>query len=449
MKKILGFAAALLLLIPSLATAIDMSDVEFGGQVRMRGYALENMWSFNSDLDFDEWDVFRLKASLWTRVNLGDNVSAFIQLTDQTYGEGVVQFDAGRNALGERDVWEEDNKSNKIFLDNAYIDAKNVLGPISLRIGRQNLIYGSGFVILDGQSQFASTSIYFDGVKATMDITDNISLDAFYMKDQENTRSNLTEDDINLMGLYLTATGCPVIRGKQEFYVLNREDESLDKDIWMFGIRVSDKFDFGLDYSAEVAVQRGDAWEDRDDDVPGYTAGDQEALGYKLDLGYTIPIDLSPRVFGQYVFMSGDEADTDDWEGWDVFYGGWPQFGDLLAWVYVFGPAVVSDPAGSTIGEAAYTNLHIATIGAEFNIEDKLFPKFSYSRLQFDEDNAVYGLNDDDFGDYYQFSAKYKYSKMLSFAAYYAIIEPGDGVQDLAESDDNAQEFFWEAEVKF
>ncbi len=61
---------------------------------------------------------------------------------------------------------EGDNRDNKIFLDNAYIEARNMFNlPVDLTLGRQNLIYGSGFVILDGQSQFASTSIYFDGVK--------------------------------------------------------------------------------------------------------------------------------------------------------------------------------------------------------------------------------------------------------------------------------------------
>lgn len=429
MKKRLGLVLALLLVIPSVAMAIDIANVQLGGQVLMRGYALENMWFYNSDNEADQWDVFRIKGSLNMNVDLGDDVSAFIQLTNQTYGEGVSD--------------DLDNQSNKVFLDNAYILAKNILGPISLKIGRQNMIYGSGFVILDGQSQFASTSIYFDGVKATADLSENISIDAFYMKDQENTRSDLVDDDVTLMGLYLTTKGCPVIGGKQEFYALNREDENSTKDIWTYGIRVSDKFDFGLDYAGEVAIQTG---------TSAVNGIDQDALGYKLDLGYTFDIDLKPRIYGQYAFLSGDEAgSTDEWEGWDVMYGGWPQFGDLLAWAYVFGPSAVADPAASTGGEAAYTNLIISTIGLSCNIDDKVFPNFSYSQLRFDEDNnaVVYGVTDDDFGKYYQLNVKYQYSKMLGFSAYYAIIQPGDGIEMLLGSDDDAQEFYWEASVKF
>lgn len=455
MKKKLGFVLALLLLIPSLAMAVDLANVKYGGQVRLRGYAFDNVWDFNDAGGIDEWDVFRLKASVWTSVDVGDNITAYVKLTNQNYGEGVT------GAEGKTEV---DNVSNKVFLDNAYIDAKNVLGPVSLRLGRQNLIYGTGFVILDGQSQFASTSIFFDGVKASMNITDNISIDAFYMKDQENIRWNTPEDDdITLMGIYLTAKGCPVIGGQQEFYALNREDENFldaagtiksQKDIWMYGFRMSDKLDSGLDYSGEIAIQKGTA----------FNGSDQDALGYKMDLGYTFNIDLKPRIFGQYAFMSGDEAGTADYEGWDVFYGGWPQFGDLLAWKYVnIGDGVIpnagGNPAapilnavwnpGSTVGgEAPYTNLSVATIGVSCVIDGKIFPKVSYSKLRFDEDvAAVAGVTnmDDDFGDYYQISAKYQYSKALSFSLYYAMIQPGDAFVN----QDDATEFFWEADLRF
>ena len=216
----------------------------------------------------------------------------------------------------------------------------------------------------------------------------------------------------------------------------------------MFGLRMSDKFTFGLDYSGEVAIQTGDA----------YNGEDQEAWGCKFDVGYTInATDLKPRIFGQYALMTGDDAGTDEYEGWDVFYGGWPQFGDLLAWKYVNtlapysvgAPNVIYNPGGSVKGEANYSNLEIITAGIAFNIDDKIFPKASYSILKFDE-TAAYGFADDDFGDYYQLSVKYVYTKALSFSLYYAMIEPGDGITDTyPDSEDNAQEFFWEAELKF
>jgi len=430
LKKNFGFVLVLLLLIPSLAFAIDLSNVKYGGQVRVRGYALENVWDFQSDgaaADWDKYDMFRLKASLFTSADVGDNVTGYVKLTNQNYGEGVT---------GAETKHEEDNLSNKVFVDNAYIRVKNLLDvPLTLTMGRQNLIYGSGFAILDGQSQFASTSIYFDGVKLGWNITDNVLLDLFYMKDQENTRSQATEDDITLQGAYLTAKGLPFI-GKGEVYILNKEDEASEKNINMYGLRLSNKIAFGLDYAAEIALQGGDS----------YLANvDHDALGLKLDFGFTFKnLNVKPRIFGQYAFMSGDEAGTADYEGWDVFYGGWPQFGDLLAWKFVNIPPNNTYTASGPIGEASYRNFSISTIGFSCTLLGKISPKISYSKITIDE--TAIGA-DDDFGDYFQAEIKYAYSKALSFRVYAAKIEPGDAFG--AVNNDAATEIFWEADLKF
>ena len=407
--------------------------ITLGGQVRLRGYDLNNVWDFNdnTDPDGDHWNVFRLKSSLKATVKATDDVTAVVQITDQTYGEGVSDY--------------ADNKSNKVFLDNAYINVRNMFDmPVDMTFGRQNLIYGSGFVVLDGQSQFASTSIYFDGVKLRWHATDKTSLDLLYMKDQEGERANSYNDDITLSGAYLTSKQCPFI-GKSELYVLNRNDEAKAKDIWMYGMRLSDKLANGFDYSVEAAIQRGDANANQD----------QDAWGTKLDAGYTFKsLSMAPRLYVGYDFMSGDESGTTgDNEGWDVFYGGWPQFGDLLAWKYVKTKTVSSNSlsnvysyAGqsSTVGEAVYSNLQIATLGASANLLKNLNANLSYSKLTFDETKA--GV-DDDFGDYYQAKMKYKYNKQLSFTMYGALISPGDAFN--ATPKDDATEVYWESDYRF
>ena len=150
--------------------------ITLGGQVRMRGYDLQNVWTFNDDDNRDNWDVFRHKTTLWAKVDATEKVSGFVAFSNQNWGEGVT-------TAGE---WEIDNKSNKVFVDNAYINVKDFFDiPVDLRIGRQNVMYGTGFVLFDGNSQFGSTSIFLDGVKAGWRITDNITLDGLYFKDYE------------------------------------------------------------------------------------------------------------------------------------------------------------------------------------------------------------------------------------------------------------------------
>ena len=476
MKKKMSLILVLLFLVPSFAfaaddvpasvTAVSAADMEkasaadmekvlaniknikFGGEVRFRGYEMNNFWSFYdnsssykykySGID-DRWSVFRLRSQLYFSADVGDNVTGYIRLANQTYGEGVSDY--------------EDNKSNKVFIDNAYVDVKSFMGvPFDLKLGRQNLMYGSGFVVFDGQSQFASTSMYFDGVKGTVNFSDQIKLDMFYMIDQENDRGNKSSDyysygyhgdDIYLYGAYLTVNNA-FLSGQQELYAMSKKSQEIGRNIKTFGLRLSDKFDFGLDYSLEVAKQFGTA---RD---YGYMKEDHDALGGKADVGFTFNgLALKPRLFGQFAYMSGDDDDTDDTcEEWDVFYGGWPQFGDLLAWTFVNIPpnGIVGYDSTYQTGEAAYRNLQLFTVGASFST-GVISPRISYTKIKAAETEA-YWFDDDDLGDYYQASVGYQYSKALSFGLYYAVIMPGDEYKDYGQ-DDNAYEFFWETKVKF
>ena len=471
MKKLMVLFLVLFLCTPVYAISIT-DNVDFGGEVRLRGYDFQNFWTFDYQDDVDNFSTFRLKSSLYAKFTFDNDVSGFIQFTNQTYGDGV-----GLDGKG-------DNYDNKVFADNAYINVKNLFTmPVDLRVGRQNLMYGSGFVLFDGQSQFASTSIHFDGVKLSVHLGDNAVLDGLYFKDQENDRADdyPETDDITLSGAYLTAH-CPVVGGQQEIYALNKNDQGMDKSIWMYGLRLSDKLDCGLDYSGEIAYQTGDAgktYEDIDDKdkpikdkctnepittceensdgewekVPTYEQktvmedhGDQEALGYKLQLGYTVDVVAKPRFFIGYASLEGDESGNGDYDGWDSFYGGWPQFGDLLSWVYVNNippNKIVKNPMGSTVGEDAYTNLNLATAGISTSYE-KFFCQASYTQLKFDE-NIDYG---DDFGDYYQLKASYKYTKNLSFSMYAAMIDPGRAFERQGMTDE-AYEFYWETRLRF
>lgn len=435
MKKQLILCVGLLLLAMP-AFAFNAENFDFGGHIRMRGYDFNNFLTFDDQSDGDNWSVFRHRTSLWARINAGAGVTGFIKITNQNYGEGVTYAEQ----------WEADNESNKLFVDNAFINIDSFSNlPVNLRFGRQDLRYGSGFVLFDGQSQFGSTAAYFGGVKLSLDLGENARLDALYFKDQEYVRSDDDGDDITLSGLYLIGH-CPVLQGQQEVYLLNRNDETIDKDIWMPGLRLSNTYSWGLDYSAEIAWQFGDAFEEA-----GVTI-DQDALGCKLDLGFTFKdTATSPRLFLGYVYMSGDEDDNDDESNrWDVFYGGWPQFGDLLVWKYLnTGPGnSITDydsdynELSSTAAESVYSNLIITTAGVGLNLTEKLRAKVSYSLLTVDE--ADPGA-DDEFGDYYQLKAEYHYSDALTFAVYAAMIDPGDAFVN----DDTAHELFWETKLAF
>ncbi len=444
MKKAVILLCVLFMATPAMALSWD--HLEVGGRVRLRGYELQNIWDFNSDNDSDRWSVFRSYTSLYTKAKVSDDITGFVNFANQHWGNGV--------GTGE-------NMDSDVFVDNAWIEVNNLFNqPVTFKAGRQNLMYGSGFVLFDGQSQTGSTSIYFDGVKLGLKLGENALLEGLYFKDQENNRSNANSDDITLAGAYLTAT-CPIMGNKQELYLLNRRDENLvvnsvnaTKDIWMAGLRISDILDvgaekeFSLNYSAEIAYQFGQFAEFNHtlEDI------DQESLGYKLDAGLKFKnVPLTPRLFANYTFMEGDDPDTDEQERWDVFYGGWPQFGDLLAFKYLNVPPnnasigyydAAYNEGSTVIGEAVYSNLQIGTIGIGCNLTAAFYADVSYSLLTVDQPDSG---RDDDFGDYYQINLKYAYSPNLSFAIYSGLIDPGKAFL----YDDNAYEFFWETQLRF
>jgi len=422
-------------------------SVSIGGQVRVRSYYFDNFYDLDDDNDQDRWDVLRHKTSIWLKVDPSEKVSGYVKISNQNYGEGVTA----------KAAWEEDNKSNKLFVDNAYVDVKEMFGlPVDARIGRQDVMYGTGFVLFDGNSEVASTSAYLDGLKLGFNITDNVLLDGLYFKDWEGNRDNLSDDDITLSGGYLTVKECPLTGAKDEFYVLNRNDENLDKNIWMYGLRISDKFDSGFDYSLEGAIQKGDAYRDTVTDK----LVDQDALGYKLGAGYTLKnTEMKPRFYLGYAFLSGDEDPNDNNnERWDVFYGGWPQFGDIISWKYINAPVnaigTSYDPTfnqlSSTPGEDVYSNFSIAALGVKAELFKNFSADLSYMLMTADETAPGY---DDDIGDVYQLSLKYMYNTKLSFSLYAGIFDPGNAFDDpttaAKEGDDLAKEFFIEADFKF
>ncbi|TFH48094.1 MAG: hypothetical protein E4G89_06840, partial [Methanothrix sp.] len=357
-------------------------SVSIGGEVRVRGYYFDNFYDLDDDGDTDRWDVMRHKTSIWLKVDPSEKVSGYVKISNQNYGEGVTAADK----------WEVDNKSNKLFVDNAYVDVKEMFGlPVDARIGRQDVKYGSGFVLFDGNSEVASTSFFLDGLKLGWSITDNVLLDGLYFKDWEGNRDNASDDDITLSGGYLTVKKCPLTGAQEELYILNRNDENNDKDIWMYGLRISDKLDCGFDYSLEGAIQRGDAYRDTVTDK----LVDQEALGYKLGAGYTFKnTQMKPRLYLGYAFLSGDEdPDDNDNERWDVFYGGWPQFGDIISWKYFNAGAnaigASYDPTynqlSSTGGEDVYSNFSIAALGVKAELFKNFTADLSYMLMTADE----------------------------------------------------------------
>ncbi|MCB1151760.1 hypothetical protein KDK88_09430 [bacterium] len=416
----------LLLLIAARVPAAPPADWTVGGDVRVRGYHLENMWDVDSTADADRWSVWRHRTRLWAAAELDRGAQAYVRLANQHFGEGVT--DAG--------AWEEDNKSDKVFVDNAWVRLPDLLGlPLELTAGRMDVRYGSGFVLFDGQSQTASTSAYLDGVKARLAPATGVTLDLLHFKDQENRRDDASHDDVTLSGAYLTlGDGQP-----REAYLLRRVNQALDREVWTGGARVGGAAG-RLTWRAEAALQRGDADALRTLEAWGATADLRlgvDAAGTALLAGFT--------------GLSGDDPATAGVdERWDVVHGGWPRLGDLPAWLYLnVGPhnAVSGfDPGyadgSSRPGEVVYGNLIMPWAGVELRPRADVTARAWWSSLRAHRSAAA----SDRIGELLQLSVKHRWSADVTLALYAARLWPGDAYGPDA---DPATEVFWEINLAF
>jgi hypothetical protein len=123
----------------------DIRHIELGFEQRVRNENWNNLFDFSHGAD-DEREQVRYRTRVWARAPLSRTIDLFVGLNQETNQKfGKV------------------NKFDEVVFDNAYLDFKKLfVKGLSLRIGRQDLIRGEGFLMLEGNPGDGSRSIYFN-----------------------------------------------------------------------------------------------------------------------------------------------------------------------------------------------------------------------------------------------------------------------------------------------
>ena len=191
-------------------------------------------------------------------------------------------------------------------LRQGFADIGATTGPVTVRVGRQELVYGEQRLV--GHVSWLNAARTFDGVKATYR-NKAFSVDTFYtsvvriLVDEFDKSGNGNR----FGGAYLTA-GKLVPQATVEPYVFYRRDvdllnESLQRDDLQqttMGVRVNGRLPARLDYGIEMAMQRGSLGSD-----------DVSAWGGHWQLRESLPGAGAVKLTGEYNFASGD-ADARD-----------------------------------------------------------------------------------------------------------------------------------------
>ncbi|HOK65879.1 MAG TPA: alginate export family protein [Anaerohalosphaeraceae bacterium] len=369
-----------------------MEDVTMGLDLRLREVYGRNLLSMNEDWGGSDnyndhhWQRIRTRWSLkWA---MAEDMDLNTRLTWEFWNHckpenHPIPFFENQN----------------VDFDEAIFDIFNIQWrnafdmPLTLTVGRQEIILGTGWLVLDGTPADGSRTIFFDAIRAQYGLTDTLKADVIYIQQYDDEeeyikpfnhhavqdRRHLTQKtDERGFIFYLTnkADG-----GQQQelYYIYKNEENSdwaqsysstpgQDADIHTIGGRLSGPLDDHWSYSAELAKQ----WGDRN----GNTL---QGLGANTKLMYAFNDEKKNEVHVGYEYLSGDDPDSSADEKFDSLWGDWPQYqrgGDLQSYIWTYEGA---------LGEV--NNLHRLGFGHSFKPNKVWTINTDYNLLWADQTN--------------------------------------------------------------
>ncbi|MBF0215985.1 MAG: alginate export family protein [Candidatus Omnitrophica bacterium] len=358
-----------LVVVASTMAYAETQSVKVSGDLGVRGmvrnnYDLDRADASPVNLDGESSD-YAQDVSSTTEVevaaDLTDNVGSVVRLVNQRQwgdnnytnfagGELAILDPRTNNAIANRTVLANAD-SFDMDLDLAYINLKEFLySPLTLKIGRQDLWFGKGFII-GAQQQDPNNQLYapeytainsFDSVRATLDYNP-WTIDVVYALIRENFRRS--DDDTNLTGANVgyvfdeyKAEAEAYYWWKQQRYngttaqgtKFSVRDNVGSNDVHTLGMRGSfdpiEDWTIALEGAAQLGKYVGIANQlvERDRSAWAFDAG-VECRTFQDDFAWR------PVVGLEYIYYSGQEnignqaADVNangQYNGWDTMYRG-------------------------------------------------------------------------------------------------------------------------------
>lgn len=545
MKRLLHVVAIAALVAVSLPAAADLQNVIVGGSVRIRA----NYWSSAAGPDsftgrnqlFQppwtpsfapaginplwglRWPALPGKLAVFSGVDWNESGSDVKFVEQRTRLNAAADFTNNVRAfieLDSYDWWGTDFRSDyltgadaaavsvdDVEIYQAYIEASEMWGmPLSARIGRQELKFGSGWLIGTNEAGSFFRGLSFDGIRLTY-ATDLFSVDGVWAKLAERTPFE-QDEDVDLYAVYGSYLGIENIT-LDAYWMLVRDAISLnDTNLNWFGEGIENLLDIddydvtnlhtvglrgagmlgAFNFEAELAYQFGDA-----DAVGRRFAGaglqslygddgpDFEAWGANAMFGYTFETAWNPMVFIGGSYLGGeDNRDVDFGEWLSAVFNPFYQPDASVSFNRLFSDWQYGQFVGSDNHDC--TNLWLAYAGVSAMPTESIKLTLSAAYVESLENYTVpwptwtiLGLriaplapftfldqeNDSHLCTELMLSAKYAYSEDLSFEVGYSHLFLGDGAAEgnfnlgnglLFEGgtdDEDADYFYCETQLKF
>ncbi|MBI1752796.1 MAG: alginate export family protein [Acidobacteria bacterium] len=307
------------------------SKYEFGFEERVRSEDWDNIADHNN-AKADYRTHYRFRTRAWLTANLTKD----------------LELSAGLCSENRKTTRPENFRYNgrEVVFDTLYLDY--TFSPaFSVRVGRQNLMRGEGFVLFDGSSGDGSRTTYFNAIDATFTWSKS-KLEFLVISDPKedklpvvNEIKNpaekvlLNEWDEQGLGLYYTGREIPgtSLEGyyfykteKKDYRAVTSPALQPDRRIHTLGGRVVQDLQGGWTLSAEAAGQQG-----TQDARPGTLdhARDISAWGGYARTKKTFEGGWKPSVSLAYIAQSGQDRSSDKITAWDPIFSRWPKWSEF------------------------------------------------------------------------------------------------------------------------
>jgi hypothetical protein len=286
-------------------------------------------------------NFLRLRSSLWGSVYDGQNLGAYLRLTNEMKWYGFADY-RPRGEEGSNDPYDAD----ELVIDNIYADANNIFGlPVDLRVGRQDFLganmYGEGFLLLDGTPGDGSRTFYFNAARARVTFAQDVSADLVYISDPESdvympslyqgTKKQLTGSSEQAYMAYGRIKIANI--AFEPYYIYKTEQPVAPNNKLLLntvGARIVASPAGGWNLGGEFAYQfgtyaSGSEFQDR----RGY--GGYAFVGRKYE-----NVGWKPEWELRYVYLSGDNPNNPNKNGtWDPLFSRNPYWNELIIYTLI------------------------------------------------------------------------------------------------------------------
>jgi hypothetical protein len=476
-----GLACVLLL---SLSASADVQNITVGGKIEIYGAFYSDFFSPS-----DTTNAFGPLGLAGRPIGLESTITGI--MSDDHHGAGLgfveqrtrlhlqADFTDGVMAFIEFDsidTWGEDFRSvdyitggdmraatgDDVELYQAFIQVAELWGtPLTLRVGRQELEFGSGWLVGADPGPDPFVGLSFDALRLTYS-GESMTADAWWGKTAESM-SDWGQDDIDFYGLYLTCTAVESMEFDLYWMYLH-DDMNVGQGLGSLATALGDIFGYGnfdstdmhtvglrwagaintWDWEAEMAYQFGEAdsigaWFRT---VPGLF-GDDDAnfsnWAAHAEVGYSFDNAWTPRLYlGGSYYGGEDNRDITFLESINPF--------DEPAASVSFHRLFSAYREDDLIDGSAMSNFWKLYIGVSGTPTEKieLGLKVTYLSVVEEFDRPVFfafpwwtNSGDNDLGWQTGFTAAYQYSDDLSFELGYTHFFTGGAIEDGSFIDGN------------